>query len=310
VVTVKRGTLFVLQARPPAVIELAPDGAHEPIVTNLTRTPDGIKVDAESGIVYWTNMGTGIHLVDADPAAGKIPPNDGTVECAKLDGSGHRVLVPSGVAGTPKELVLDKENGLMYWCDREGMRVMRARLDGSEVSVLVKTGNFPEDSADATRHCVGIALDKENGHLYWTQKGPPDAGQGRIFRAGIALPDGVAPDRRSDIECLLDNLPEPIDLDIDHLDNMLYWTDRGNDSHDGNTLNRAKVTPSGLEHHEVLARELKEGIGVALDEAGRRAFVTDLGGNVRELDIDSKKGLHFTSIAHLGPLTGIDYAEI
>ena len=304
------GTLYVLQARPPAIIALSPDGSHEVVIANLTRTPDGIKVDAEEQVVYWTNMGTGIHLIDSDPASGAVPPNDGTIESARLDGSEHRVLVPSGMAGTPKELVLDKAGGHLYWCDREGMRVMRAQLDGSEVTVLVRTGNFPEDTTDAKRHCVGIVLDSANGHVYWTQKGAPDAGEGRIFRAGIELPAGATPEQRPDVECLLADLPEPIDLDIDHRDGMLYWTDRGDDTHDGNTLNRAKITATGLTGHEVLARDLKEGIGVSLDPERRRAFVTDLGGNVRELDIDTKDVSHFTTVAHLGPLTGIDYADI
>jgi len=310
VATENGGSLYVLQARPPAIIALWPDGSHEVVVANLTRTPDGIKVDVENQIVYWTNMGSGIHLIDGDPVSGAVPPNDGTIESAKLDGSEHRVLVPAGVAGTPKELVLDKEGGFLYWCDREGMRVMRARTDGSEVTELVRTGNFPADTGDATRHCVGIALDKPNGHLYWTQKGPPDAGEGRIFRAGLDLPAGAQPDARPDLECLLDQLPEPIDLDIDHRDSMLYWTDRGDDTHDGNTLNRAKISAAGLADREVLARDLQEGIGVSLDPRGRRAFVTDLGGNVRELNIDTKHESHFTTIAHLGALTGIDYADL
>ena len=304
------GTLYVLQTRPPAIIALSPDGSHQLVLANLTRTPDGIKVDAESQVVYWTNMGTGIHLIDSDPESGPIPPNDGTIECAKLDGSEHRVLVPSGQAGTPKEIVLDKENGHLYWCDREGMRVMRANLDGTDVTELVRTGNFPEDTADARRHCVGIAIDKDGGHLYWTQKGAPDAGEGRIFRAGLALPAGAAADRRPDIELLLADLPEPIDLDIDHGNSQIYWTDRGDDTHDGNTLNRARITAAGLVDREILARGLKEGIGVSLDLQGRRAFVTDLGGNVCELDIDTKDQSHITTIAHLGPLTGIDFAEI
>jgi sugar lactone lactonase YvrE len=184
VATKNGGTLYVLQARPPAIIALSPDGSHEVVLANLTRTPDGIKVDAEGQMVYWTNMGTGIHLVDGDPASGAVPPNDGTIESAKLDGSGHRVLVPAGMAGTPKELVLDKEGGHLYWCDREGMRVMRARLDGSEVTELVRTGNFPDDTADATRHCVGIALDKANGHVYWTQKGTAGCRRGPHLQGG------------------------------------------------------------------------------------------------------------------------------
>jgi hypothetical protein len=32
---------------------------------------------------------------------------------------------------------LDKDGGKLYWCDREGMRVMRANLDGSQVETLV-----------------------------------------------------------------------------------------------------------------------------------------------------------------------------
>jgi hypothetical protein len=109
---------------------------------------------------------------------------------------------------------------------------------------------------------------------------------------------------------LLADLPESIDLNIDHRDTMLYWTDRGDDTHDGNTLNRARITASGLVARQVLARELKEGIGVSLDPRGHRAFVTDLGGNMRELNIDTKHESHFTTVAHLGVLTGIDYADI
>jgi hypothetical protein len=99
-------------------------------------------------------------------------------------------------------------------------------------------------------------------------------------------------------------------LDIDHANSTLYWTDRGDDAHDGNTLNRARITAAGLVDREILARGLEEGIGVSLDLEGRRAFVTDLGGNVRELDIDTKDQSHITTVAHLGPLTGIDFAEI
>ncbi|MEX3968206.1 hypothetical protein AB4Y42_39490 [Paraburkholderia sp. EG286B] len=93
-------------------------------------------------------------------------------------------------------------------------------------------------------------------------------------------------------------------------DGVLYWTDRGDDTCNGNTLNRAKITASGLVDHQVVARGLEEGIGVSLDARGRRASVTDLGGNVRELNIDTKQESHFTTVAHLGVLTGIDYADI
>ena len=84
---------------------------------------------------------------------------------------------PQGGTFTPKQLQLEKENGKLYWCDREGMRVMRCNLDGSNIETLVDTSHGdPPTGPDATKWCVGIAVDPERGHIYWTQKGPDDAG--------------------------------------------------------------------------------------------------------------------------------------
>ena len=57
--------------------------------------------------------------------------NDGSIERADLDGENRRFIVAPGGTFTPKQLHLDKTNGKLYWSDREGMRVMRANLDGS-----------------------------------------------------------------------------------------------------------------------------------------------------------------------------------
>jgi hypothetical protein len=69
--------------------------------------------------------------------------------------------------------------------------------------------------------CVGIVLDEEKDWLYWTQKGGDNAGEGRIFRARIDLPDGTMALTRQDIELVYDNLPEPIDLEIDQKERLL-----------------------------------------------------------------------------------------
>ena len=61
---------------------------------------------------------------------------------ADLDGGNRRVIVPQGISHTPKQIHLDKDSSKLYWCDREGMRVMRANLDGSHVETLVETGSF------------------------------------------------------------------------------------------------------------------------------------------------------------------------
>jgi hypothetical protein len=58
------------------------------------------------------------------------------------------------------------------------------------------------------------------------QKGPTKGGLGRLCRANIDIPNGQNPANRSDIEVLFDQLPEPIDLELDLKNRVLYWTDR------------------------------------------------------------------------------------
>ncbi len=197
----------------------------------------------------------------------------------------------------------------MYWCDREGMRVMRSNLDGSKIETLVDTsGGDPRPGPDATKWCVGITVDPERGKVYWTQKGPTKGGSGRIFRANIEIPKGETPANRSDIELFFDNLPEPIDLELDVENRVLYWTDRG-DPPRGNTVNRVSIDAGpGQATPEILVTHLMEGIGIALDLKGGRMFLTDLAGDIytARLDGSGKKLL----LAIQGNLTGIAYAEI
>src|SRR5258706_5559942 len=165
--------------------------------------------------------------------------NDGSIERAALDGHNRKTIVPEGATFTPKQLHLDKKNGKLYWCDREGMRVMRCNLDGSKVETLVDSSKGdPRPGPDATKWCVGITVDPERGKIYWTQKGPTKGGSGRIFRTNLEIPRGETAANRSDIEVLFDKLPEPIDLELDLESRVLYWTDRG-DPPRGKTVNRA-----------------------------------------------------------------------
>jgi hypothetical protein len=156
-----------------------------------------------------------------------------------------------------------------------------------------------------------MTVDAAGGKFYWTQKGDDKAGQGRIFRANIELPRGRSPANRQDIELLYDNLPEPIDLDldVDVAHRVMYWTDRG-DPPRGNTVNRAPMdpTPGNRKDPEILISHLMEGIGLALDLKGGRMFITDLAGTVYSANLDgsNKKTLLFAE----GNLTGIAYAEI
>jgi hypothetical protein len=157
---------------------------------------------------------------------------------------------------------------------------------------------------------VGIVLDVKAGKFYWTQKGPDNAGEGRIFRANLEIPKGQTPANRKDIEVLYDGLPEPIDLELDLANRMIYWTDRG-DPPRGNTVNRAPMDPASGKNKkepEIIFNHLMEGIGIALDLKGGRMFLTDLGGSVYSANLDGSNKK--TLLGAQGNLTGIAYVEI
>jgi sugar lactone lactonase YvrE len=288
----RSGRLFLLELSGDRIHSMNPDGSNRKTIVTNCHLPDGIVVDAEAGHIYWTNMG--------------IPNlDDGSIERADLDGMSRRVIVPQGVTHTPKQIHLDNDGGKLYWCDREGMRVMRANLDGTHVETLVETGRGDKDRRDQTRWCVGITIDPKRGKFYWTQKGPDNAGLGRILRANLNIPRGQSPANRSDIEVLFDRLPEPIDLELDLANRILYWTDRG-DPPRGNTVNRAPMDKEAMP--EILISHLMEGIGLALDVPGNRMFVTDFAGSVYSADLDGKNERNF--LYAQGNLTGIAYAEV
>jgi len=288
--------LFVLDLSGNRVLSVNPDGSDRKVIVHECRMPDGIAVDVEGGHIYWTNMG--------------VPNlNDGSIERADLDGRNRQTIVPEGGTFTPKQLQLDKRNGKLYWSDREGMRVMRSNLDGSAVETLVETGRGDADRRDQTRLCVGIAVDAGRGQIYWTQKGPDDAGQGRILRANIELPAGQSASNRTDIEVLFDGLPEPIDLELDLKNRLMYWTDRG-DPPRGNTVNRAPIDSDSETRPspEIVFSHLMEGIGIALDLDGNRMFLTDLAGSVYSASLDGSE--RQTLLYAQGNLAGIAYVEL
>jgi hypothetical protein len=289
------GRLFVLELSGGRIHSMNLDGSDRKTIVTDCRLPDGIAVDVGAGHIYWTNMGV---------------PNldDGSIERADLDGNNRRVIVPPGGTVTPKQLQLDKENGKLYWCDREGMRVMRVNLDGSKIETLVDASQGdPHPGPDATKWCVGVTIDPKQQQIYWTQKGPDNAGLGRIFRANVEIPTGESAANRRDIEVLYDGLPEPIDLELDLENRVLYWTDRG-DPPRGNTVNRAPIDAKPTPNPQIVVTHLMEGIGIALDVPGDRMFVTDFGGSIYSADLDGSNERNF--LFAQGNLTGIAYAEI
>jgi hypothetical protein len=285
--------LFVLELNAGNIHSMNTDGSDRKTIVSGCHLPDGIVVDTEAGHIYWTNMG--------------IPSlNDGSIERADIDGKNRKTIVPQGKTHTPKQIILEKKAGKLYWCDREGMRVMRCNLDGSLLETLIEAGRGDADRRDQANWCVGLAIDGMHGKIYWTQKGPDNAGRGAIFRANVEIPAGQTPANRSDIELFFGGLPEPIDLELDHKNRVLYWTDRG-DPPRGNTVNRASIDNKPAEP-EIVVTHLMEGIGIALDVPGDRMFVTDFAGSIYSAHLDGSGERNF--LFAQGNLTGIAYAEI
>jgi hypothetical protein len=284
------GRLFALDLSAGRIFSLNPDGSDSRTLVTGCRLPDSLAVDLAAGHIYWTNMGVPYR-------------NDGSIERADLDGGNRRFIIPEGGTFTPKQLHLESKSGKLYWSDREGMRVMRANLDGSQVETLIQAGQGEDDRHDPSNWCVGITVDPNRGQMYWTQKGANDSGHGRIFRASIDVPLGQTPASRSDVEVLLQGLPEPIDLELDLEQRALYWTDRG-DPPRGNTVSRTPI--DGDLDQQVVLGHFMEGTGIALDTRGGRLFVTDLAGSIYSAHLNGSEK-RVIAMAQ-GSLSGIAYA--
>ncbi|APZ91601.1 hypothetical protein [Fuerstiella marisgermanici] len=277
--------LYVLEPGQARIVMCDEDGQNaETFVGDLKLIPDGIVIDKEAGVAYFTQMG--VPNMEEQTAYG----DDGTIWKVSMDGSGLTKLVGDGGTRTPKQITLDKKNGKLYWGDREGLRVMRCNTDGSELEAVVKTGNLPDDQSDQKRWCVGVAVDAENGCFYWSQKGDDDGGTGVICRAKIDMSAGEDAASRSDVEILFDHLPEPIDLELDMKNGYFYWTDRGN-LPGGNSVCRAKVSADGSmsRDHDVIVEGTGETIGVAFDHDAGEMFITSLTGELYKAKIEGGK---------------------
>lgn len=267
------------------------------LVPSAGQGPDGVAVDVAGGHVYWTGMGV--------PSA-----NDGFIMRADLDGSHVTTLVPPGGTYTPKQMKLDVAGGKMYWSDREGMRVMRANLDGSKVEALVTTGRTDADRKDESRWCVGVALDLARGYVYWSQKGPANGHVGSLRRASLTMPAGQTSVTRTDVEVLYDELPEPIDIDLDLDAGYIYWTDRAE-----NSVSRAPIevppgaTAATRTDRKVLVPGVATAIGVALDlTSGKVYYTSGANGALGRANLDGSHDEPLIPMA--GNLTGIALGQL
>lgn len=277
-----------------------PTGSRRVILTETGLHPDGIVCDGST--IYWTTMGqrTGANIY----GEGIYDRIDGGVHAIDVDGTNRRDIVPTGGTTTGKQLALDSA-GNLYWGNREGFALSTARPDGTGVRDVVKY----DGAGDERAWIVGVAIDEANGHIYWSQKGSAQGGDGKILRAGLEIPEGETAENRTDIELLWDKLPAPIDLELD--DGRLFWTDRGRQP-GGDSLNRAAVPPPGQkgEEPEVLADNFQDPIGLAVDSNEKLVYVADLGGRIWVVPGPGHPGVDTHIAVDLGyPVTGLNLIQ-
>lgn len=253
------------------IIELTSEGQIKSLVKDQAM-PDGLAIDTRSSRMFWTCMGN----------PGKY---DGAIYSADLDGSHIKTVVAPGLINTPKQLALDSLNQMIYFCDREGRSVFRCSYDGAHLHKIVDNGACGADD-NVLGWCVGIAVSPSLGKLFWTQKGPSKGGNGRLFSAD--LPNAIDT-AATGVQCLLSDLPEPIDLEFDEHSRTLYWTDRGELPH-GNALYQVRLDANGdvSGPEEILAKHFHEAIGLKLDSIRQQIYITDLGGSVYCYKLDGK----------------------
>ncbi|KAK5690318.1 hypothetical protein LTS12_028812 [Elasticomyces elasticus] len=250
------------------VIKYNPETKAMETLVSGQSLPDGIDISKQTGRIFWSNMGS-------SPST-----SDGSIHSANLDGNDLRTVLSPGMTHTPKQLVVDDRPDAqkVYFSDREGMRIHRCNYDGSDHQILLQTGSLSNKAEPV---------------------GPSKAGKGRIFRAGLEIPAGETAENRSDVEVLLEHLPEPIDLGIDLESEVLYWTDRGEHPL-GCSLNKVSVSGDTVKQEDmtILARHFHEPIGLKLD-AKKQVIVVDLGGGVYRVN-NSKKTLMRDAAAYTG----------
>ncbi|XP_078614308.1 low-density lipoprotein receptor-related protein 8-like [Branchiostoma floridae x Branchiostoma japonicum] len=112
----------------------------EAIVTSNAITADGLALDIPGGNVYWTDT------------------ERNAISVARMDGKHFRNVLSTQL-DQPRAIVLDPENGYMYWTDWGAQaKIERAAMDGTGRATLVNAELLWPN---------GLTLDKSAQRLYW-----------------------------------------------------------------------------------------------------------------------------------------------
>ncbi|VEN44848.1 unnamed protein product [Callosobruchus maculatus] len=103
------------------------------------RKPRAITLNIDDGVMYWTDWD--------EPAA---------IMTAYMDGSNYRRLIDNNIHW-PNGLALDYPNGRIYWTDAKKMTIESAKLDGTDIRVVLE---------EIEKHPYSLAVFEDR--LYWS----------------------------------------------------------------------------------------------------------------------------------------------
>ena len=207
--------------------------------------------------------------------------NDGSIERADLDGRNRTTIVPPGGAFTPKQMKIEQKSGKLYWCDREGMRLMRAtstvrtsRPSWTRARAILDRGRMPRSYAWASPSMSMAA--RSTGRK-----------KAERTRARAHLPRQYRHSARSDARpiagtsnCSTTGCPSRSTWRSTRPPAAVLdgpWRSASRQHRQPRAPRRAiRQAPAP----EILFTHLEEGIGMALDLKGGRMFITDLAGSV------------------------------
>ena len=164
------------------------------------------------------------------------------------------------ITAVPKGIVVDAKNDRLYWTNGRG-KIQNINVNGSNFK-----GNFIERLGSP--HHIALSLD---GTLYWTAYNAATGSWSIWFkRLGSSVTQKE----------IMRDLGELGGIAVDG--DKLYWTEKVSD-------NQGKISSVSLNGSGAVTLSSLPGsvpLGLAVDEAGRRLYVTDNHGNIRSLNLD------------------------
>jgi hypothetical protein len=247
-------------ANDPNVIKRANLDGSQQVVIATAYASFGIDSSPITGHIYWTDS------KETNPS-----PQIDLIARADSQGNGRQNLITTGL-NFPFEISIDDVAGKMYWTNSLSGKLERASLDGSSRELLLQ---LPTGSGVPFLRAVHV--DDRNGDVYYGLQGEG------LFK----LPKG------SSSPISLINGVSPFGLDIDPLENKIYWTDVSADR-----VRRARLDGTGVE--DIVVGNITLLGGLCLDLVGRKVYWADqLAGTISRANLDGSAREILISTDHI-----------